>query len=271
MARLETARDALAGSFGNRRLWLIQFLANPILFALFAAWLLIPEARTWQLVLSVLFGAGIVGSALVLHAGTLNYFCDHSRSKGALLKSAFGRALLHIAAIAVWVGIFYLIWRQVDRLDLYRDEVPTYIRSMLPAFLRRHITLGAMTGLFDGFIWGLRWIVTPGLLLPLASEAANRGFRGLRRAGFSVWKGVIASLEYWIVVVLAAVAGVFVSPLIVNWTPRSPNSTLAGETVSVIGRLLVAYLLGLSSWMLACSMIGRRSGLREKPPGDAAG
>ena len=271
MARFEETRNAFAGSFQNRRLWLIQFFANPVLFALFAAWLLIPVARTWQIILNAVLAAGIVVAALVLHAGTLNYFCDRSGDEGAALKLAFGRALRHLAAVAVWAGAFYLIWELVGKLDEYHDAVPTFIRSMFPAFLRQLISLGVITALFDGFVFVLRWIVAPGLLLPLALRAADVGFRGWGRAGLATWKAVIASLQYWGVVTLAAVLGVFASGRIMDWTPRSADPTFAGETISLILRLLAAYLLALFSWMLACSMIGHRCAVREHVGGDSAG
>src|SRR6267378_1933204 len=74
MSRFEEPRLVLAGSFRSGRLWLLQFLVNPILAGLFAAWLLIPEAKLWQLAFNVLLAVVIVAAALLLHAGTLNYF-----------------------------------------------------------------------------------------------------------------------------------------------------------------------------------------------------
>ncbi len=136
-----STRGAFAASFENKRLWLIQFFANPVLILLYAAWLLIPEARTWELILNVVLGIAIVVPAVVLHAGTLSYFCGRFRNEGTLLKPAFARALRNIIAVAVWMVVFYLIWRMWGKLDQYQDSMSTYFRSMLPAFLRRHITL----------------------------------------------------------------------------------------------------------------------------------
>lgn len=269
MPRWTETRDAFAGSLQNRRLWLIQFLANPILFLLFVAWLRIPEARIWQLMLIVLLAAGIVVAALVLHGGTLVYFCDRFRSDSAELKAAFGRALRHVAAIAVWVCVFYLVFELAGKLHGYHDQAPTYIRSMLPAFLRRHITLVAVTRLFDGFAFVLQWILTPGLLLPFAVSAADRGFSGFGGSGWTTWKTVVRSLQYWGVLAIAVVLGVLVSGSIIHWTPRSQNPTFTGETISLVLRFAVAYLLALFSWMLACSMIGRRCRIPEHAPGDS--
>ena len=110
-----STRGAFAASFENKRLWLIQFFANPVLILLYAAWLLIPEARTWELILNVVLGIAIVVPAVVLHAGTLSYFCGRFRNEGTLLKPAFARALRNIIAVAVWMVVFYLIWRAVGK------------------------------------------------------------------------------------------------------------------------------------------------------------
>lgn len=268
MAETST-RGAFAACFENKRLWLIQFLANPILFLLFAAWLLIPEARTWELILNAVLALAITVMAVVLHAGTLNYFCNRSRSDAAELNPAFSRALRNIFAVAVWILVFYLVWRLWGRLDQYQDSLSTYFRSMLPAFLRRHITLRAVIRIFEIKMFIFRWIVTPGILLPLAAQAADRGFGGFGKSGWGALKSAVKSIRYWATIILAAVVGVHVSSHLLNWHSHSQNSTFAGETTSLGLRLLVAYLLGLTSWMLVCSVVGRSCGVREGARGNS--
>jgi hypothetical protein len=269
MAQPASTRDVFAGSFENKRLLLIQFLANPILFTLFALWLLIPEARTWELILNAVLILAIVVAAVVLHAGTLNYFCDRSKTGEATLKPAFARALRHVLAIALWIAVFYLIWELWGKLEQNRDALLTYFRSILPAPLRRLISLRAFTTMFEIKMFVYRWIITPGILLPLAVQAADRGFRGLGRSGWVALKTAIWSLRYWATMTLAAVVGVYFSGLILNWQSHSQNSTFAGETTSLVLRLLAAYLLGLFSWMLACSLVGRSCGLRQGARGNS--
>ncbi|MGC1266732.1 MAG: hypothetical protein WA853_10640, partial [Candidatus Acidiferrum sp.] len=60
MFHFEIVRASFAGCFRNRRLWLIQFFANPILFALFSAWLLIPVASNLHLVWNLLFAIFLI-------------------------------------------------------------------------------------------------------------------------------------------------------------------------------------------------------------------
>lgn len=45
-----------------------------------------------------------------------------------------------------------------------------------------------------------------------------------------------------------------------GWTPDFHTPTFAGETLSLISRSLVSYLLGPFGWLLACSVVGREDG-----------
>src|SRR6266568_4834284 len=270
MSHFEEPRQILAGSFLSGRLWLLQFLLNPILFGLFAAWLLIPEAKIWQLALNVLLVVLIAAAALVLHAGTLNYFNDQFREQPAAVTTAFGRALRHFAAIAACAVIFYLVWSLAGGLDRYQETFSIYVRSMLPASARGRIPLGVLTGIFDFLVFLLPWVVVPGLFLPLALRAADQGFRGFRREGWQAWRTTVASLYYWLILAVAAFLGVYGSTTLLSWRPNSESPTFASETANLVLRLSLAYALGLYSWMVACSLIGRRSASAQSVAGNSA-
>jgi hypothetical protein len=269
MSRFEEPRLVLAGSFRSGRLWLLQFLVNPVLAGLFAAWLLIPEARIWQLASNVLLALVIVAAALVLHAGTLNYFSDQSREQPAAIKTAFERALRHIAAIALCAVVFYVVWTLAAGLAGYHETFPTYVRSTLPAFIREHIPLGVLAGLFDVLVFLLQWVAVPGLFMPLILRAADQGFRGFGRTGWKTWETTIASLHYWLILAFAAFLGVYGSNTLLGWRPSSESPTFAAETANLVLRMLLAYGLGLLSWMVACSLIGRRAGSAQNVAGDS--
>jgi uncharacterized membrane protein len=270
MSHFAEPRQILAGSFRSGRLWLIQFFLNPILFALFGAWLLIPEAKLWQLALNVLLVALIAAAALLLHAGTLNYFSDQFREQSAAVTTAFRRALRHFAAIAVCAIVFSVVWALAGGLDAYRETISTYFRSMLPASVRGHIPLVALIANFGFLDFLLQWVVVPGLLLPLTLLAADQGFRGFRRAEWTGWKATIASLHYWVILTVAAILGVYGTETIMGWRPASASPTFVGETANLAFRLFLAYGLGLFSWMLACSLISRRCGIAQSVSGNSA-
>ena len=269
MSRFEEPRLVLAGSFRSGRLWLLQFLVNPILAGLFAAWLLMPEAKLWQLCFNVLLAVVIAAAGLLLHAGTLNSFSDQFREQPAVIKTAFRRALRHFAAIAVCAIVLYLVWALAGGLAGYQETFPTYVRSMLPATIREHIPLGVLTGTFQVLVFLLQWVAVPGLLLPLMLRAADQGFRGFGRAGWKTWKTTIASLHYWLILAVAALLGVYGSNTLLGWRPSSESPTFAGETANLVLRMFLAYGLALLSLMVACSLIGRRAGSAQHVAGDS--
>jgi hypothetical protein len=269
MPHLEEPRLILSGSFRSGRLWMLQFLANPILAGLFAAWLLIPEAKLWQLAFDVLLAVVIAAAALLLHAGTMNYFSDQFREQPAAIKTALGRALRHFAAIAVSAIVFYLVWTLAGGLAGYQETFPTYVRSTLPAFIREHSPIVVLTGFFHLLLFLLQWVAVPGLLLPLILRAADQGFLGFGRAGWKTWKTTIASLHYWLILTVAAFLGVYGSNTLLGWRPSSESPTFAGETANLVLRMFLAYGLGLFSWIVACSLIGRRAASAQSVAGDS--
>jgi hypothetical protein len=259
MSRREIARSAFKDCFRSGRLWLIQFFANPILLALFVAWLLIPVASNLHLVFNLIFALVLLAATFTLHAGTLGFFGDRQRSESAHLWPAFRRALRHLIPVAICVAVFCLLWLLVARLEAYQSNFPVYVRSTLPVSLRRHITLPALDTLFSALLIIARWILVPGLFLPLIAQAADRGFRGFGPQGLAAWRKTMFSLVYWLVLLFAAFLGVFATQKLMAWAPDFKTSTIHLEAVSLGVRLFFAYLFGLFSWMLACSVVGRHS------------
>jgi hypothetical protein len=264
MSTVAISRDAIKGSFSDWRLWLVQFLANPALFGLVMAWLLIPVATVWYVILNALVGLILLISLVTLHGGTLNCFYDQHRGDQIFLRSEFRRALRNILPFLIWFGVFYLLWKQVDRLDDYRYALPNYIRSELSASSRQHASLQFMVTIFGGFVFAARWILIPGLLLPFAMGTAYHGFRGFARKGLRAWKSSVWSLSYWLILAVAAVVGVYAAGEIAYWTSDFTKSTYRHELASMIIRFFFSYLLALYAWMLACSVVGRLSARVEQ-------
>jgi hypothetical protein len=259
MSRLEIVLGAFRDCFRTGRLWIVQFFANPILLALFIAWLLIPVASNLHVVFNFVFVFALIAAVLTLHAGTLNYFVDRQNSESAPLLSAFRRALRHLLPTAICVAVLSLLWLLANALGSLQTAFPPYVRSILPVSLRRHISLPALDALFSVVLFISRWIFAPGLLLPLLAQAADRGFRGFDLQGFRAWRKTVLSLAYWLVLTFAALLGVLAAQRLMAWTPDFKTSTTHSEAISLAWRLFVAYLFGLFSWMLTCSVLGRYS------------
>jgi hypothetical protein len=257
MSRLEIAGSVFKDSFFSGRLWLVQLLANLILFALATAWLLIPVANNLHLVLNVVFAFVLLAASLTLHAGTLNYFADRQRSSPTPLWPSFRRALRHLLPVAICLAVFCLLLLVANDLESIRTAFPAHVRSMLPVFLRRHIVLPTLDTLFSCFLFCVRWIFFPGLILPFLSETADLGFRGFGRQGFAAWKRAATTLAYWLVLLIAASLGVLLTQALMSWKPDFRTSTFSHEAASFAARFFLAYLLGLFAWILTCSLVGR--------------
>jgi hypothetical protein len=262
MARWSSLKDAKAALLVsvNWRLWLIQFLGNALLFLAFVWWLRIGVGHWWQLFGQFILIIAIGIATLLLHGGTLNYFLsahqDKDAAKSALLVPAFKKALKHLPAIAVWAMIFFVLRGLIEKLDQYAVSFPGYLRSEFPVWLRRMISEPALDDIYSGLVALLRWVILPGLLLPSALFCADRGFRGF--IALRDWGRTIRSFMYWLVLVFASILSVYCIGLIMDWKLDPKTATLAAEKTSLAFRLLFSYLLGIFSWFLVCSMLGRR-------------
>lgn len=265
MATFSVAVDAFKGCFHNWRLWLLQFFVNPLLLGLFTLWLLIPVANAFHIALNIFVLVLLVVAFLLLHAGTLNYFFSQTANEPAPLRSAFAAALRNLLPVALCAALLYLLFLLAGVLGAYTDAYPPYLRSIMPAFLRRHVGLSTIQGFFDALLFALRWILVPGLVLPFLASASHLGFRGFGRRGFAAWKLAVPSVSYWVLLIFAALVGVLATQKIMGMTPDFRTSTFAQEKNSLILRASASYLLGLFAWMLVCSLVGRRAGKSEMP------
>jgi len=259
MSRLSLIRASFRDTFSSPRLWLLHFFANAMLFGLASAWLLLPVANAFHLVVNAAFGVLLLTAVLILHAGTLNYFADRQNDADSSLVPPLRRAARHLAAIAACLIVFYGLWLLVDKCETYSDTWPAYIRSTLPVSLRRHLTLPALDRLFAAILFAARWIFVPALVLPLLFQSANQGFGGFTFTGISAWIRSITSSTYWFLLAVAAIVGVVVTGKVMELTPDFKSSTFPGELFSFAARLSLAYLLAICAWFLVCSVVARRA------------
>jgi hypothetical protein len=267
MPRFEIFHDAGSSLLHSKRVWLIQLLGNALLFALFAGWLLLPVATELHVLLNAVAILGLAAVGLVLHAGTLNFYFEQSLSERPLIRSAFGRAVKHVLAIGVCVGLLFAFWALLDLSKPRLLALPFYLRSLLPDFIRVHLAAWWIQIAVEGIVFAIRWIVIPGLILPLVVESANSGFRAFGKLGLAALRNSVKRASYWMVLLLAAVVGCVAPVSLLDWTPEFKNPTLHLEAVSLIARFSAAYILAVASWLLVCSIVGRFS----RPDGVAGG
>jgi hypothetical protein len=252
---MKPLREAFVLVLRTPRLWAVQFVGNAVILLLYAGWLRLPEAHWWDLVLNVVVVLLAIVGALVLHGGTLNYFPRAHADRAAPLTPNFKQALKHCVALALWALVFFFLWFQADTLGDYAYTFPGYLRAELPSWLRKHTTANGFTSVYDFIVGFVLWVVLPGLLLPGALLAADRGFRGLTR--LRQWGRVLQRVSYWVVLVLAVVPAGIVVMLLLDWKLNANTATLRGEEISLILRLLASYVIALFAWLWVCSIIGK--------------
>jgi hypothetical protein len=263
MTFLNSLRATLISALRHPRLWILQFLGNIVIVLTFALWMNLDVATGFAVFLNFFFGLILFVEILLLHGGTLNYFTQADANPAAGMGSAFKNALKHLPALAIFAAIFGCIIWLTGKLDDYQYSFPGYLRSEFPAWLRRHISEPGMDDFYLGFLGFLRWVVIPGLLLPLGLLCAGMGFRGF--IGFQVWGRVLRRLSYWIVIIVAALIGVYLNSKILHWTLNPDKSTLGGQEVWFGFRLFIVYLLALLSWLWVCAMLAYTA-RRPDPP-----
>jgi len=227
----------------NPRLVALHLVGNAVLLTAASMWLLIPEAHVWQLLFAAISALLIVLVFLWIHSGTLAYGAEPVREK---FREAFSPNIWRLLWLAI--GCFILFWcmRVVEGWTDKTWQISGYVYSKAPSFLRP--TSGPVSyGNALAYVFLiLEWYVIPSILLPLISARVIGvgSLAGLRTLGR--WK-------YWLSMAVTGLAGVWVTRLIVNWTP---GTTLNEQTVSLVLRLGAAYVLATAAWLVTAGMLG---------------
>ncbi len=271
MSSFEILHDARSSLLHSKRVWLIQFIANPLLFALFVGWLLLPVATEFHLLLNGLVIVVVAAAALVLHGGTLNFYSAQHGDENAPARIAFGRAARNILAVAACAALIFVLWALLDATESAQLTLPFYVRSLLPEFIRRRLEPSWFQIALEGIVFAIRWVVIPGFVLPLLVEAANSGIRAFGKPGGAAVRNSAKRVSYWLVLLLAAVAGFIAPASLMEWSPEFKNPTLHLEAISLAARLSASYILAVASWLLVCSIVGRLSRPVTASGSDAAG
>lgn len=245
--------DALRVAWKSRRLWLLHMVLNPVIAVVAALWLKIPDSSAMWLVLAALVALLVVIGALWVHAGTLAYFLDAHRTGQRSMAIGFKTGRRHLLAFALWAAIFCICICVASQIP-NPDPFDSWLRSIMPAFLRRHISLEAVDWVLNWAIALLRCVLIPALLLPLGAQVADHGLRTLG-ASLRAWGRAVRKLSYWIWFALLAPVGIYFA----NWIASShPElSSLWLEHLSLVVRLAVAVALAVTTWLVLASMIGR--------------
>jgi hypothetical protein len=234
----------------NPRLIALHLVLNAVLLISASFWLLIPEAHIWQLLFAGASALLILFASVWLHSGTLVYAAEPAPEK---LRDAFsikiGRLLWFL------MGAFVLFWcmRAVGGWEDSTWQTAGYLYSKAPAWLRPTAGSSNYDSVLGYVLSILFWYLLPCIFLPLiaARVVGTSSVRGIRT--WSRW-------QYWLGMAITVLAGVWLTRLLLNWTP---GHTLGQETASLVLRLVVAYAIATAAWLVTTGLLGYFVG----PPG----
>jgi len=239
-------RSAVAPLF-DWRLVTLHLAGNALLFAAVTLWLLIPEGHAWQLLLSAISGLLILFAFTWLHCGTLVHGLTPVRES---LNRDFRLSVRHLPVWMVFIGVLALLMIWLEKTSERSWQISGYFFTRLPHFLQGSIGESRFHDWVLVKFYVLIWFLLPALFLPFLSAASSSGFS---LGGFGKALRTYARWKYWLAVAVAALLGIWVPNVLVNWTPLHG---LAKETISMVLRLLAAYMLAVAAWLMTSAVVG---------------
>jgi hypothetical protein len=168
------------------------------------------------------------------------------------LRETFKATLSRFLPIAVWLGLILLLTWLALLLGNYLVSGTNWTASSLTFRLRRPVTPEFVTTVFTWISAVLVFVVVPVICLPIGSRVALEGF-----AGFS-WKSLkaVGRFRYWLAYVVLFGLGIWIPYQLVWWIPDVEGFYV--ETISMVMRVGVAYLVAITAWLLVASLVGKR-------------
>lgn len=227
----------------NPRLVLLHLVINAAVLVAASFWMLIPDAHVWELLLAGLSALAILFFFLWLHSGTLAYAADPVPEK---FRDAFSPRASRILWLLVGLAVLFALMYVVSGWTDSSVQVSGYAYSKAPTWLRPVSGSSGYATILQYILAILFWYVLPAVLLPIiacpiAGTSFLRGFRTLGR-----W-------QYWLTMAVLALVGIGLTSLILGWTP---GKTLNEQTVSLIIRLALVYVIATAAWLATAGLLG---------------
>ena len=243
-------RDSLMAVFYSKRVWLINVIANALLFALFFYWLQIQEDTGAWFAATLIIGLLIVFVALLVHGATFDYF--RARTEPSLV-SRMRRIVPRVPVLLAWAVAFGVALWLLAQLWDYTAQAGGWARHALPGLLRGRVSPRSVISAASGLVWFAIFFLIPIIFLPIGSRIASFGLRGV----FSreAWKPV-RELRFWGLYAICFLAGAYLPYRLAYMTP-SKASPLSVQGWSMVMRLGIGYLLFITAWITLCAAIAR--------------
>ena len=224
-----------------RRAWVwivLELVGVALLIALGILWTRIPEKHWWQVLSTLVVPVLIAAAFVVLQAGTFRGFLRPAGQDRPRVGLAWGAATL-----VIWIAIGWLLWGLLDKFDDHVFNWAAYLMSKASESARvgwasyEHLIRD-----LNWVGWTLRWVIVPGLLMPLAATAAWE-FRRLP------WRRVLRlyiTWHWWPAVLALALVG---EAWPQTWFSAEPHGSVHSQVMRAIFKLVAAYLLAMVCWV----------------------
>ena len=199
------------GRFKRAWLWVAaEYVGLAVLIALGLGWTRIPEKSGLDVALTIAVPLFIAAGFLWLQAGLVRGFLpppvlvdtkeDEDNPEPKWVPFAWGAATL-----LVWIAIGWVLWALLDKFDDHIWSWSSYLNSKFDPHARTHWASYALLSRdLTWAEWVLRWVVVPGLLIPVGVCSAAWGiFRTPWRGATRLW----VSWKWWPLVAAWALIG----------------------------------------------------------------
>lgn len=246
-----------------RRAWgwvLGEYVGLAVLIALGLAWTRVPEKYGWQVALTLVLPVVVLAAFLWLQAGLIRGFSApgwsaeetaekevdeaHDKEDAENARPKWVPIAWGATTLLLWLAIGWLLWELLDTFDGHVFDWSAYLNSKFGPNARAHwASYANLSRDLSWAGWALRWVVVPGLLIPLGCGSAAWGIIRLPwRRAMRQW----VSWKWWPLVILWAVIG---EAWPQTWFESQPYGSVHAQVWRVMLKMAAAYLLAVTSWM----------------------
>lgn len=217
----------------------LQLVGNVVLLALLWFWLGLGVGSALAVVMLVALALVLFALSALLHGSGLAAFRPMTlgealASTRARLPKLAGYSLLAVALLIAW-----------DTAGGYAAEATQWAASALTLSSQTPVKPASLAG---AYTWFLRLVF---VLIALALHPIAARLAGSIDSAASVWKRP----AYWVAGTVLAVLGLLVPWWLIKWVPSF--SSMAMETVSMLVRFGIAYVLATVSWTAMAALLPR--------------
>ncbi len=238
---IEAGKKAFRNIFSRLSLKfvLMQWIGFLVLALMTVVWLQLPDSHVWQFALSILLALVLSSAALAFLAVSFRWLRKPVSASPLWLRGIW---------ILLFVAVWWLLQKPIDLGRAHEDLYAGYWNSKLSHHWRIFFSYPRLMSWQEHFYDLVVWLVNA-LLLPWTIEAGAVSLRA------STWKNVSHVYRrwfYWLATFIVMLVGVKITSLLVNWTP---GKGLAGEIISLLLRLSVAYTIDVLLWCFVIALV----------------